>query len=416
MTPANTFKIPALDGIRALSFLIVFISHDRLEEQVPGLFGVVVFFFLSGYLITTLMRIEIEKTGNLSIRNFFLRRAFRILPPFYIVLLLILWIVWAGWLQGFHTTSDLVASLFYVTNYWNIYVHSVMMPGFNIFWSLAVEEHFYMIFPFAVLLMLCLRLRRKTQAALLLGVCGIVLLWRCILVFKLHSLDMTFGPVNYPLRTMYATDTRLDSILFGCVLGLWCNPILDEKPRHSLVASILGSVVLLATFIIRTPEFRETFRYTLQGLALMPLFISAITWHDHWAFKWLDSPPLRFMGVLSYTLYLVHYPILNLAEKWTDNRLVVGISALAISVLVAYAIHLLVERPMANLRRKFGSRTTEVIEKSRTRKLRQWIDLQISPRARWIAGARRNSWWDPTTGSNSLELRGKAHEGRISGV
>jgi peptidoglycan/LPS O-acetylase OafA/YrhL len=364
MKAANTFKIPSLDGIRALSFLIVFISHDRLE-QVPGLFGVAVFFFLSGYLITTLMRMEIEATGDLSIRNFFFRRAFRILPPFYLVLLLILGIVAAGWLPGTHTTSDLLASLFYITNYWNIYVRSIMMPGFNIFWSLAVEEHFYLIFPMVVLLMLRFRLRRRVQAGLLLGICGVVLLWRCILVFKLHSLDMTFGPVKYPLRTMYATDTRLDSILFGCVLALWGNPILDKKPRHSWLASGLGLVMLLATFIIRTPEFRETFRYTLQGLALMPLFISAIRLHDHWAFKWLNSAPLQFMGVLSYTLYLVHFPILNLVEKWSDNRLIVGISALALSVAIAYAMHLLVERPMANLRKRFGSRTAEVIESIR---------------------------------------------------
>jgi peptidoglycan/LPS O-acetylase OafA/YrhL len=181
-------------------------------------------------------------------------------------------------------------------------------------------------------------------------------------VFKLHSLEMSFGPVAYPLRTMYATDTRLDSILFGCVLALWGNPVLDQRPRHSWAASILGLVVLLATFVIRNPEFRETFRYTFQGLALMPLFIAAIRLHDHWAFKWLNSAPLRFMGVLSYTLYLVHYPILNLAEKWSNNRLVVGISALAISTVIAFAMHLLVERPMANLRRRFGSRTTEVIE------------------------------------------------------
>lgn len=364
MKTPSTFKIPSLDGIRALSFLVVFISHDRLE-QVPGLFGVAVFFFLSGYLITTLMRIEIDATGKLSIRNFFLRRAFRILPPFYLVLLLILCVVWAGWLPGTRTGWDLLASGFYITNYWNIYVRSIMMPGFNIFWSLAVEEHFYLLFPFLVLLILRLRLRRRTQAAILLGICGVVLLWRCILVFKLHSLEMTFGPVTYPLRTMYATDTRLDSILVGCVLALWGNPMLDQKPRHSWIASILGLGLLLATFVIRAPEFRETFRYTLQGLALVPLFISAIRLHDHWTFKWLNCEPLRFIGVLSYTLYLVHYPIINLIEKWSHNRFTVGVLALAISILISCAMHLLVERPMANLRRKFGSRTTGVIERPR---------------------------------------------------
>ena len=364
MRRASGIKIPSLDGIRALSFLIVFVSHDRLE-QIPGLFGVAVFFFLSGYLITTLMRMEIEATGTLSIRDFFLRRAFRILPPFYLVLLLILWIVREGWLPGSYTGADLTASVFYLTNYWNIYVRSIQMPGFNIFWSLAVEEHFYLIFPFLAFAMLRLRLNRKTQAALLAGICGLVLLWRCVLVFKLHSLDMTFGPVTYPLRTMYGTDTRLDSILFGCVLALWGNPVLDEKPKPNWLACAAGVVVLLATFVIRNQEFRETFRYTLQGLALMPLFVAAIRCHQHWAFRWLNSRNLGWVGVLSYTLYLVHYPALNLVEKWSDNRLVVGVVAMAISLAVAYAMHMLVERPLAEFRKRFGSRTREILETPR---------------------------------------------------
>jgi peptidoglycan/LPS O-acetylase OafA/YrhL len=361
--PGNTFNIPSLDGIRALSFLIVFVSHDHLP-QIPGFFGVAVFFFLSGYLITTLMRIEIENTGTLSIKGFYLRRAFRILPPFYVVLVLIILVVKAGWLPGHFSSADLAASVLYVTNYWNIYVHPIMMPGFNIFWSLSVEEHFYLIFPFVVLLMIRLKLIRSAQVSTLLGICAAVLIWRCILVYRLHSLDMVFGPVTDPLRTWFATDTRVDSILFGCVLALWGNPVLDRKPKHSWILTIAGILVLLGTFLYRSLEFRETFRYTLQSVALIPLFISAIRLHDHWAFSWLNSRPMRFIGVLSYTLYLVHYPVLKLAEGWSSNRLVVGLTALSISMVLAYVIHVLVERPLARFRRRFGSRTAEVIEQS----------------------------------------------------
>src|SRR5258708_26476857 len=81
------FHIPSLDGLRAVSFFIVFAAHAGLDRIVPGGFGVTVFFFLSGYLITTLMRMEAEATGHVSLKNFYLRRALRILPPFYIVLL-----------------------------------------------------------------------------------------------------------------------------------------------------------------------------------------------------------------------------------------------------------------------------------------------------------------------------------------
>jgi len=80
--------IPSLDGIRAVSFMIVFLSHAGLERLVPGGFGVTVFFFLSGYLITTLLRMEAERTGSIDLRGFYLRRVFRIFPPFYLFLAL----------------------------------------------------------------------------------------------------------------------------------------------------------------------------------------------------------------------------------------------------------------------------------------------------------------------------------------
>lgn len=358
--PAKTFNIPSLDGIRALSFLIVFAAHDHFKPF-PGLFGVAVFFFLSGYLITTLMRIEIETTGTLSIKGFYLRRAFRILPPFYLVLMLIILVVRAGLLPGYFNSGDLAASVLYLTNFWNIYVHPIQMPGFNIFWSLAVEEHFYLVFPFLMFLMIRLKLRRRSQVSVLIAICAAVLIWRCILVFRLHSLDMTFGLVTDPLRTMYGTDTRIDSILFGCVLALWGNPVLDSKPKHSWTLAIAGALTLFVTFVYRDLVFRETIRYTLQSLALIPLFIAAIRLHDHWAFRWLNSRPLRFIGVLSYTLYLVHFPILKIVEGWSGNRFVVGFVAMSISLVIAYVMHVLVEKPLARFRRRFGSRTAEVL-------------------------------------------------------
>src|ERR1700733_3228445 len=87
-TKASAFHIPSLDGIRAASFLIVFAAHAGLADLVPGGFGVTVFFFLSGYLITTLLRMEWQQSGTVSLKQFSLRRVLRILPPFYFTLLL----------------------------------------------------------------------------------------------------------------------------------------------------------------------------------------------------------------------------------------------------------------------------------------------------------------------------------------
>jgi len=82
----NIRHIPSLDGLRAVSFLLVFVGHAGLDRFVPGGLGVTIFFFLSGFLITTLMRNEYERTGGVNLRHFWLRRALRILPPFYLVL------------------------------------------------------------------------------------------------------------------------------------------------------------------------------------------------------------------------------------------------------------------------------------------------------------------------------------------
>src|SRR5438132_14220471 len=85
---SSSFYLPSLDGIRAAAVILVFVAHAGLKERIPGNFGVTVFFFLSGYLITTLLRIEHERTGGISLKMFYLRRTLRIFPPFYLVLLL----------------------------------------------------------------------------------------------------------------------------------------------------------------------------------------------------------------------------------------------------------------------------------------------------------------------------------------
>lgn len=372
---AKTFHIPGLDGIRAIAFLIVFFSHDHLGSVVPGRFGVTVFFFLSGYLITTLMRIEIEKTGRLAIGDFYLRRSFRIFPPFYLVLVLIILAVKAGWLAGSCSIAGLAASALYMTNYWIILVHPVNIPGFTMFWSLSVEEHFYLIFPLLMLLMVRFKLRRKTQISILLALCATVLIWRCILVYHLHSLDRVYGSTRDLSRTWYATDTRVDSILFGCVLAFWGNPVFAPARKYSWGLAALGALGIVVSLLYRQPEFRETFRYTLQSVALIPFFVGAVRLHDHWAFSWLNGRLLRFIGILSYSLYLVHEPVLVLCQKLSNNRLIVGLMALSISVLLAYLIHFSVEKPLARVRRRLGSRTARVKDDFTRRDGNLGIDL-----------------------------------------
>ena len=110
--------IPSLDGLRAASFFIVFAAHAGLDAVVPGAFGVTVFFFLSGYLITTLMRVEAAETGRVSLANFYLRRALRILPPFYIVLLAATALAAAGLVGGDLQPMAVASQVLHFSNYW----------------------------------------------------------------------------------------------------------------------------------------------------------------------------------------------------------------------------------------------------------------------------------------------------------
>jgi peptidoglycan/LPS O-acetylase OafA/YrhL len=351
-SPKDGFYIPSLDGIRAAAVMLVFLAHAGLNEQVPGNFGVTVFFFLSGFLITTLLRIEFDKKGRISLKAFYLRRTLRILPPMYLVLGLASALVLVGALEGSLHLDAVLAQVFHLSNYYVVYAGwwDGRAPGTWIYWSLAVEEHFYLLFPLFYLLLRRFVPARRHQMLVLLGICAAVLAWRCGLVFLLDA---------WKERTYLATDTRVDSILFGCILAICGNPVLDRARVlgrwWTLFWLPLGVAGLLASFVIREPWFQETFRYTLQGLALFPVFVVAICYHDWGVFRLLNIGWVRFLGVLSYSLYLVHPTILFGLAQWTSWHPVArGALALGLSVLVSTAIYYFVEKPCAHLRKRLS--------------------------------------------------------------
>lgn len=346
------FHIPSLDGIRALAALIVFVGHAGLGHIVPGGFGVTVFFFLSGYLITTLLRREHQLTGGISLKNFYLRRVYRIMPPLYLVLIALTGLWLAGAVDHVVRPDAVAMQFLHFTNY---YIAAYGSPDAPVvpytvpMWSLAVEEHFYLLFPLALLLLL--GKNTLPRIALVLGLaCVAVLAWRCFLIFGLGASG------NY---TYHATDTRIDSLLFGCVMGVWMNPVLDRAPalgrgRWAALCA-LACALLLVSFLYRGEAFRETLRYSLQGLALFPLFYCAIRFHAAPLFCWLGWWPLRMLGLISYTFYLVHEAAIDLAGDHLGlavGSLGRGLAGLAFAVLLSAACYLLVERRFAALRRK----------------------------------------------------------------
>jgi len=353
-TERVTFSIPSLDGIRALSFFAVFLSHVGVPG-IPGGFGVTVFFFLSGYLITTLLRRETERTQRISLKLFYLRRVLRILPPFYVILSLALLLQYLGLLPERFSLSGLVSQALHYSNYWIIENGwAGLIAGTGVYWSLAVEEHFYLIFPALYQLMIKCRATPRAQHACLLGLCAAVLAWRCWIVF---------GTGVIGDRTYVASDTRFDSMLFGCALAVWGNPALDlpRIPRPGaleLAAALAGLALLGCSFLIRDPAFRESLRYTLQGVGLYALFFVAVRCPNWGPCRVLNLPALRFVGTLSYSLYLLHHLTIYIVYAHLSAPAAVqALLALGLSMLGALVIWRLVEQPCARLRSKFGSGT-----------------------------------------------------------
>lgn len=341
--------MPSLDGLRTVSFGFVFAAHGGLSHVVPGAFGVTVFFFLSGFLITTLMRREEERTGGVSLKKFYLRRVLRILPPFYVVLALSTLVGLAGLLPGHVAATPVLATALHYSNYWIIgHGYEGLPSGTGVYWSLAVEEHFYLLFPMIFLGLVRLRLSRRNQALALLALCGLLLAWRLILA---NLEEPAFR------HTELASDTRFDSILFGCALALFENPALDSSAiREGIWKRLLlplGLLGLLASFFIRDEGFRQTYRYTLQGLSLVPVFVCAVRYPNWWPMRPLNWRPVAFVGVLSYSLYLMHQVVLSICYKNLVgvHQAVSTLLALGVTMLLAYVMYVVIEKPCAKLRR-----------------------------------------------------------------
>lgn len=345
--------IPSLDGLRTISIMIVFVSHAGYSS-VPGGLGVSIFFVISGFLITTLLRIEADTYGHVSLREFYIRRAFRILPIFYVVLCLGLLALAAGVLPGNSADAGPTSSQF--LHYFNFYAitHSGfdIVPGTGVYWSLAIEEHFYVVFPVLVVLLYRFGLSHLRQGVVLLVGCAVVLAWRLFLVYDQH-VDV--------IRTYYGTDTRLDGLLFGCAAALIAHPVLDRRrddadqrrpvPWGTWPIGLAGLIVILGTLLFRDDGFRESTRYTIQSIAIVACLRYAVAADlSSPVSRILNARPIAWFGRMSYGFYLVHQIIISGLEERVHSTPAVIAITFVLATAAAWALHIVVERPVGRLR------------------------------------------------------------------
>lgn len=339
--------MPAIDGIRGISVLIVFIAHLGYERIIPGGLGVTIFFFTSGFLITRLLINEHIHLNTIGLKNFYIRRLLRLYPPLILFILVLSVII----LIFEHTINlkELSAVTFYYENYYLV-LSADFPKRFQILWSLAVEEHFYIIFPFLFMLFI-----KKINLFL----AFLMLLCFSILAIRFYITRHGADPVT-DLYTYNLSHCRGDSILYGCLLSVFLkadkkNKLLKQASHPAIFCTAIG--VLLFTILYRDELFRQTLRYTLQGIALLFILLP-ILYNNRYAFfkTLLSNNILTFIGRLSYSIYLFHWVALYICLRFfREGSVAWHFFNISITLILSLVSYYAVERSVARLRKKFGS-------------------------------------------------------------
>lgn len=353
---------PALDGLRAISVLVIIAFHLPIPQLQGAFLGVNVFFVVSGYLITRLLLIEHDAWGRLDLLGFYARRVRRLLPAL-LVLVCILCLSFPA-LMGEKTAAtfrgDALSSLFYVANWRMILTGQSYFEAFGAaspfrhLWTLGIEEQFYLLFP--VLLIVAVRLfGHRVGAILLIG---------AVAIASAIEMALVVSPADVS-RAYYGTDTRIQDLLVGAVLALVlqryarpCSPRARVAVRAS--AAIGGAVCLVAFWVVRPDA-----AFFRGGFLAFDLSVAAVVLHIEW---WprsrmgavLATPVLAWVGRMSYGLYLWHWPVIVvLAAKGASlPGPVVKNLAVALTFALAAASHYYIEDPVRRgaLRRRLGAR------------------------------------------------------------
>lgn len=354
--------LPSIDSLRALAVLAVIIYHVDVNYLPGGFLGVDLFFVLSGYLISSLIIKEFRKTGTVNLYNFYIRRARRLLPAVYFMItvgLVVMVLFNEVLLRKSHL--DAIFGYIYSSNWWYIF-HKLdyfdsfgAQSPFKHLWSLAIEEQFYMIFP---LLFLLVNGKKKSKDGtyklnknFLYVVLGLILvsLIAYILLFDINNIS----------RIYFGTDTRAFSLLVG-VVGAILYPMerLHSKvtPQQNMIYSVVSlvSIATLITVMIYTSEYNTwLYRGGFLLVAILGLIVIISSGKQHTLMsKLLSFKPIVFIGKISYSLYLWHFPILVLTTPVSEignPNIIFVILRVILTFILATASYVFVETPIRKL-------------------------------------------------------------------
>jgi peptidoglycan/LPS O-acetylase OafA/YrhL len=357
---ADSKYISYLDGFRGYAILLVILSHFHLAQMDVAYVGVTLFFYVSGLLITKLMIVEHDRHSTIHLKDFYLRRVFRLYPALLFMLVVSIAVILLH--QYRIIWSDILAGLFYFTNYYLVYFHPPVIDAdyllvSKILWSLSVEEHFYLFFPLLFILFYSNKHKRLLH---LISALLVVFLIIRIITARTAPDGMTGFQLTY-----YTTHCRADSILYGCLSALLLYKYESKwylKLLQSHIAVGLSVLALVFSLAYNDLFFQNTVKYSIQGIAfaiLIPSF--SLLYTKGLIRRIVDNPLMVFIGKLSYSLYLFHWVALKIGNLYFPSRdpkwyaLVVSLT-IVLSLISYYFI----EKPFVALRRKYGSNVKPV--------------------------------------------------------
>ncbi|RLP24649.1 acyltransferase [Mesorhizobium sp. YM1C-6-2] len=327
-TPALEYN-PALDGLRGLAALAVVGFHSAFPFMSGGFLGVDLFFVLSGFLITRLLRAEVAATGRIDVLRFYWRRALRLWPP--LLAMLVLYACCVPLIADTDWQRDVLLAMFYLTDYSYPFWGEPELLRHT--WSLSVEEHFYLVWPLAILL------TRRIEAAKL-----------AVIFFGLYVAATGWRIFDYWFFadwhwTYFRFDARLSGLMLGSIAGL-----IPWKPSSEAIGWAGLALLAILTAAMTLPSWFQFTNGTIAAeFASASVVLSAVHCRDSLFFRMLAWRPLVACGLLSYSIYLVHYPVVRVLREVMSPTETFTITA-AISIALAAMIRIWIEKPLRRWR------------------------------------------------------------------
>ena len=350
---------PQIDGLRALAVLPVVLFHAGFESFKGGFVGVDIFFVVSGYLITLIILKDLSK-DKFKITNFYIRRARRILPILFFItfvsLVVSLFLMTNEQIKFF--SQQAISVVFFFSNFffWEntgyFSANSELQPLLHT-WSLGVEEQFYIFFP--IFLLFIWRFYKK-RVFLFLTFVLLISLFISQLGgnFKLQNLSLNFPFLNLPFEffwqagsaNFYLPFGRIWELLFGSLVGIYTFKIkIKDQPLNNIY-SLIGFILIVISIVYFSKDLQYPSIFTLLPVVGTVLIIIFST-NSTILFRILSFKPLVFLGLISYSLYLWHQPLLAFARIYYDKNLsyITSLSLIIISLILSVISWRFIEKP-----------------------------------------------------------------------